>query len=254
MEAMGLEPAGENGSWYQPFDIVGVDTKNPATTLFRKGSDSVQLKYHDEFIASSGLQQPEATLEDAELVFVGYGIVAPEYGWDDFKGVDLKGKVLVVMNNDPEDDPALFAGKTRLYYGRWTYKYEQAARTGAAGAIIIHTTPSAGYGWQVIQTSWEGEQFGVPQEGPQLQVKALGHRGQRAEARDAGRPGPRPAARGGAEEGLQAGPARRHLEHRARRTRSAAPRPRTCWAACRAAIPCCRRRRSSTRRTTTTSA
>ena len=171
MEAMGLEPAGENGSWYQPFDIIGVDTKNPATTLFRKGSNSVQLKYHDEFIASSGLQQPEAKLEDAELVFVGYGIVAPEHGWDDFKGVDMKGKVLVVMNNDPEDDPALFAGKTRLYYGRWTYKYEQAARTGAAGAIIIHTTPSAGYGWQVIQTSWEGEQFGVPQEGAQLQVK-----------------------------------------------------------------------------------
>jgi Zn-dependent M28 family amino/carboxypeptidase len=172
MEAMGLEPAGENGTWYQPFDIVGVDTQNPATTLFRKGSDSVQLKYHDEFIASSGLQAPSAGLEDAELVFVGYGIVAPEHGWDDFKGVDLKGKVLVVMNNDPESDPALFAGKTRLYYGRWTYKYEQAARTGAAGAIIIHTTPSAGYGWNVIQTSWSGEQFGVPEEGPQLQVKA----------------------------------------------------------------------------------
>jgi Zn-dependent M28 family amino/carboxypeptidase len=172
MEAMGLEPAGENGTWFQPFDIVGVDTKNPATTLFRKGSDSVQLKYHDEFIASSGLQAPAARLDDAELVFVGYGIVAPEHGWDDFKGVDMKGKVLVVMNNDPEDDPALFAGKTRLYYGRWTYKYEQAARTGAAGAIIVHTTPSAGYGWNVIQTSWSGEQFGVPQEGPQLQVKA----------------------------------------------------------------------------------
>jgi Zn-dependent M28 family amino/carboxypeptidase len=172
MEAMGLQPAGENGTWFQPFDIVGVDTKNPATTLFRKGSDSVQLKYHDEFIASSGLQAPAARLDDAELVFVGYGIVAPEYGWDDFKGVDLKGKVLVVMNNDPEDDPALFAGKTRLYYGRWTYKYEQAARTGAAGAIIVHTTPSAGYGWNVIQTSWSGEQFGVPQEGPALQVKA----------------------------------------------------------------------------------
>jgi Zn-dependent M28 family amino/carboxypeptidase len=172
MEAMGLEPAGENGSWYQPFDIVGVDTRNPATTLFRKGSDSVELKYHDEFIASSGLQAKAARLDAAELVFVGYGIVAPEYGWDDFKGTDLKGKVLVVMNNDPESDPALFAGKTRLYYGRWTYKYEQAARTGAAGAIIIHTTHSAGYGWNVIQTSWEGEQFGVPQEGPQLQVKA----------------------------------------------------------------------------------
>ena len=186
-------------------------------------------------------------------MFVGYGIVAPEYGWDDFKGVDLKGKVLVVMNNDPEDDPALFAGKTRLYYGRWTYKYEQAARTGAAGAIIIHTTPSAGYGWQVVQTSWEGEQFGAAaRSGPQLQVKAWVTEDSAAEARDARRPGPRRAARGGAEEGLQAGAARRHLEHRARERGAAAARPRTCWAACPAAIPCCRRRRSSTPRTTTT--
>jgi Zn-dependent M28 family amino/carboxypeptidase len=99
--------------------------------------------------------------------------VAPEYGWDDFKGADVKGKVLVVMNNDPEDDPQLFAGKTRLYYGRWDYKYEQAARVGAAGAIIIHTEPSAGYKWQVVQTSWTGEQFALPQEGgPQIQIKA----------------------------------------------------------------------------------
>src|SRR5207247_632256 len=89
----------------------------------------------------------------AEVVLVGYGIVAPEYQWDDFKGADLRGKVLLVMNNDPEDDPALSAGKTRLYYGRWDYKYDQAARQGAAGAIIIHTAASAGYKWQVVQTS-----------------------------------------------------------------------------------------------------
>jgi Zn-dependent M28 family amino/carboxypeptidase len=173
MEGMGLEPGGPNGSWFQPFDIVGVDSRAPATTLFRKGSDSVELRYRDEFIANSGVQTPEARLENAELVFAGYGIVAPEYAWDDFKGADLKGKVLVVMNNDPESDPRLFAGKTRLYYGRWTYKYEQAARMGAAGAIIIHTTPSAGYGWQVVQTSWSGEQFSVPDGGePRLQIEA----------------------------------------------------------------------------------
>jgi len=104
---------------------------------------------------------------------VGYGIVAPEYQWDDYKGADLKGKVLLVMNNDPESDDRLFAGKTRLYYGRWPYKYEQAARLGAAGAIVIHTTPSAGYKWQVVQTSNTGEVVSLPAEGePRLPVKA----------------------------------------------------------------------------------
>ncbi|HEU4591104.1 MAG TPA: M28 family peptidase, partial [Steroidobacteraceae bacterium] len=111
-------------------------------------------------------------IKDAELVFVGYGIDAPEYRWNDFKGVDVKGKVLVMLNNDPDWDPKLFAGNTRLYYGRWTYKYESAARHGAAGAIIIHTTPSAGYPWQVVQSSWGGTQFELPDEGePRIQLK-----------------------------------------------------------------------------------
>jgi hypothetical protein len=106
-------------------------------------------------------------------VFVGYGIVAPEYQWDDYKGVDLKGKVLLMMNNDPASDPKLFAGKTRQYYGRWTYKYEIAAKKGAAGAIIIHTEPSAGYKWQVVTSSWSGENFSLPAEGqPEIQVQA----------------------------------------------------------------------------------
>jgi Zn-dependent M28 family amino/carboxypeptidase len=95
---------------------------------------------------------------------VGYGITAPEEKWDDWKGVDVRGKVALVMNNDPESDPALFAGKTRLYYGRWSYKYEEAARHGAAGVIIIHTEPSAGYPWQVVQSSWTGEQFELPEK------------------------------------------------------------------------------------------
>jgi Zn-dependent M28 family amino/carboxypeptidase len=173
MEALGLQPGAPDGTWYQPFDMVGVTSHSPETLTARKVGQSVDLKYHQDFIAVSGVDQPQARLADAEIVFVGYGIVAPEYGWDDYKGVDLEGKVLLMMNNDPEDDPSLFAGKTRLYYGRWDYKYDQAAKTGAAGAIIIHTTPSAGYGWQVIQTSWTGEQFALPHEGgPQLQVKA----------------------------------------------------------------------------------
>ncbi len=102
---------------------------------------------------------------------MGYGIEAPEYQWNDFKGMDLKGKVLVMLNNDPDWDPKLFEGNRRLYYGRWTYKYESAARQGAAGAIIVHTTPSAGYPWQVVQTSWTGEQFELPAAGePRIQV------------------------------------------------------------------------------------
>src|SRR5262249_41615486 len=110
----------------------------------------------------SGVQEESTSIRDAEVVFVGYGIVAPEQQWDDFKDVDLRGKVLLVMNNDPADDPALFAGKRRLYYGRWDYKYEQAARKGAVGAIIIHTEPSAGYPWHVVQSSWSREEFHLP--------------------------------------------------------------------------------------------
>ncbi|HEY3119461.1 MAG TPA: M28 family peptidase [Vicinamibacteria bacterium] len=172
MERIGLEPGAPDGSWYQPFDVVGVTTHAPEVATFTRGSDKVDVRFRDDYIVFSGVQEPEARIS-GEVVFVGYGIVAPEYGWNDFKGVDLKGKVVLVMNNDPEDDPSLFGGKTRLYYGRWTYKYEEAARQGAAGAIIIHTTPSAGYPWQVVQTSWTGEQFSLPQEGgPQLPIRA----------------------------------------------------------------------------------
>ena len=173
LESLGLEPGGENGTYLQPFDIVGITSEVPETWTFRKGGQTLDLKCWDEFIAASGVQEPAARIDDAELVFVGYGIEAPEYQWDDFKGMDLKGKVLLMLNNDPDWDPKLFEGNRRLYYGRWTYKYESAARQGAAGAIIIHTTPSAGYPWQVVQTSWTGEQFELPAEGePRIQVAA----------------------------------------------------------------------------------
>ncbi len=173
LQTLGYEPGGENGTYFQSFDIVGMDSTVPDTWGFSKGGQSVSLKKWDEFIAASGVQKDQSVLKDAELVFVGYGIQAPEYQWDDFKGMNLKGKILVMLNNDPDWDPKLFEGNRRLYYGRWTYKYESAARQGAAGAIIIHTTPSAGYGWQVIQTSWTGEQFELPAENePRLQVAA----------------------------------------------------------------------------------
>ena len=173
MEAAGLQPGAPGGGWLQPLDIVGITSHNPDMATVSKGGEKVDLKYKDDYIAFSGVAAPEARLENAEVVFVGYGIVAPEYQWDDYKGGDLKGKVLLMMNNDPAGDPKLFAGKTRQYYGRWTYKYEIAARKGAAGAIIIHTEPSAGYKWQVVTSSWSGENFTLPAEGqPELQVQA----------------------------------------------------------------------------------
>ena len=173
LESMGYRPAAPGGGWQQPLDIVGITSQVPKTWDFKAGNQTVSLKYWDEFIGTSGVQEPTSSIRNAELVFVGYGIEAPEYQWNDFKGMDLKGKVLVMLNNDPDWDPKLFEGNTRLYYGRWTYKYESAARQGAEGAIIIHTTPSAGYPWQVVQTSWSGEQFQLPEAGePRIQMAA----------------------------------------------------------------------------------
>ncbi len=160
LEALGLRPAGTQG-FLQPFDIVGVDG-HAETVQFTRGRESLVLRHPDEVIVVAGDAAAHTALERAELVFVGYGIRAPEYGWDDFKGRDLRGKVLLILNSDPEDDPALFAGRTRLWYGRWDYKFEMAAKVGAAGAIIFHTPHSAGYPWQVVRSSWTGPQYSVP--------------------------------------------------------------------------------------------
>jgi len=172
LQQIGFSAGGMDGGWQQTFDVVGITTQMPKQWTFRKDGRNVSFKWWDEYIAGSGVQAEKGGIEDAEVVFVGYGIQAPEYGWDDFKGEDLEGKVLLMLNNDPDWDPELFAGDTRLYYGRWVYKYESAARQGAAGAIIIHTTPSAGYPFQVVQTSWTGEQVELPDDGgPGIQVK-----------------------------------------------------------------------------------
>jgi len=173
MAELGLEPAAEDGSWEQSFDLVGVNATQPDEWEFSGNGKSMTLKQWDQFIVGSGVQNERSEFEDAELVFVGYGIQAPEYDWDDYKGVDLKGKVLVMMNNDPDWDPELFGGETRLWYGRWDYKYLSAARQGAVGAIIIHTSPSAGYPFQVVQTSWTGVQFELPAgDEPRSQISA----------------------------------------------------------------------------------
>ncbi len=170
LAGFGLEPAFD-GEWEQRFDLLGITSETPSSWRFSGGSGDLELAFWEEFIASSGVQAEKTTIADAELVFVGYGIQAPEYQWDDYKGVDLNGKVLVMLNNDPEWDESLFEGSRRLYYGRWDYKYESAASQGAVAAIIVHTTPSAGYPWQVVQTGWTGVQFELPAgDEPRLEI------------------------------------------------------------------------------------
>src|SRR5690349_6183623 len=172
LQQIGFAPGAADGTYQQAFDVVGISSKMPKQWSFKKGGKSVSFKWWDQYIGSGGEQSEQSSFKNAEVVFVGYGIQAPEYGWDDFKGQDLKGKILLMLNNDPDWDPKLFAGNTRLYYGRWVYKYESAARVGAAGAIIVHTTPSAGHPWQVVTSSWSGEQFGLPAEGePRVQFR-----------------------------------------------------------------------------------
>jgi len=173
LKKLGLEPGAADGSWEQKFELVGVNASQPDTWTFEGEDGSLTLEQWEQFIVGSGVQEERAGFEDAEVVFVGYGIQAPEYDWDDYKGADLEGKVLLMMNNDPDWDPELFAGETRLWYGRWDYKYLSAASQGAVGAIIIHTSPSAGYPFQVVQTSWTGVQFELPAgDEPRSQINA----------------------------------------------------------------------------------
>ena len=173
MESLGLEAAGEGGSFFQKVPLVGITPSVPGSVRFTApGKSALDVPVPAGFVIMTGNQAESAQINGAEVVFVGYGIVAPEFQWDDYRGADVKGKVVMVMNNDPESDPALFAGKTRLWYGRWDYKYLEAARHGALGAIIIHTIPSAAYPWQVVETSNTGERYELPAGGePRLQAK-----------------------------------------------------------------------------------
>ncbi|MBP6673173.1 MAG: M28 family peptidase, partial [Bacteroidetes bacterium] len=172
---IGLKPAGEKGTYIQKVPMVGV-TVDPSTVLkIGNGKQSVDLQYSKDFVTTTGTYEPSISIRNAEMVFVGFGIVAPEQQWNDYKDVSVKGKIIVMMNNDPSsDDINFFAGKGRTYYGRWTYKYEVAAEQGALGAIVIHTTPSAGYRYEVIQNSWSREMFDLDEkkEGNRLSLKA----------------------------------------------------------------------------------
>jgi Zn-dependent M28 family amino/carboxypeptidase len=155
----GLKPAGDNGSYLQKVEFVGVKTL-PATsaTLQPAHGNALPLKLAEDYVAGNQTQTDSVDI-DAPIVFVGYGIDAPEYHWNDFKGVDVKGKVvLVIVNEPPSKDPKFFNAEALTYYGRWTYKFEEAARMGAIGALIIHRTDLASYGWEVVRNSWSGEQ------------------------------------------------------------------------------------------------
>lgn len=163
LESAGFAPGAADGSWNQPVPITGVTAK-VVVPLTATGGDGAAfaLSAPDDYTCQAGRAEARSEWKGAGLVFVGYGITAPEQRWDDWKDADVRGKVVLVMNNDPESDPEIFAGKRRLYYGRWSYKYEEAARRGAVGAIVIHTTPSAGYPFQVIQAGQGSEHFALP--------------------------------------------------------------------------------------------
>jgi Zn-dependent M28 family amino/carboxypeptidase len=163
---IGLKPGNPDGTSMQEVPLAGINSEPRMS--FTIGDKTIDLKYLDDFVASSARLQPEIKVDKSDLVFVGYGIVAPEYGWDDYKDVDVRGKILLMLIGDPpipdSKDPSkldekMFKGKAMTYYGRWTYKYEIAAQEGAAAAIIVHETQPAAYPWQVVRSSWGKENF-----------------------------------------------------------------------------------------------
>jgi Zn-dependent M28 family amino/carboxypeptidase len=155
----GLLPAGDHHTYFQDVQFYGVTTEAQQThfTLVPKTGGAMVLKFADDYVATDQTHSQKSEI-DAPIVYVGYGINAPEYKWDDYKGADLKGKVLLMLVNEPpSDDPNFFKGRALTYYGRWTYKYEEAARRGAVGVILVHKAEMASYPWEVVRNSWGGE-------------------------------------------------------------------------------------------------
>lgn len=166
-KALGLEP-GNGDSYFQEVPMVQIDAKPTSNTwTFSSAKGSVNAKYLDDFVVTSPQLSSDVQIKDSELVFVGFGIVAPEFDWNDYADIDVKGKTVVAMVSDPgRYDKNLFKADTMTYYGRWNYKYEEAARQGAAGVILIHETEAASYGWNVVRSGWSGPQLSlVPEEG-----------------------------------------------------------------------------------------
>ena len=174
-KAAGLEPAGENGGWTQTVPMIHTQLKAPMSLSVRQGGQTVSLNDPDDLYLGTVRPVDQVKIDNAPMVFVGYGVTAPERGWDDFKGVDLHGKVAVMLVNDPDFEAAAgepvagkFGGKTMTYYGRWTYKYEEAARRGAIAALVVHETDAAGYPWNVVKSP-AGESYAIalPADQPQ---------------------------------------------------------------------------------------
>jgi Zn-dependent M28 family amino/carboxypeptidase len=166
-KAAGLEPGNPDGSWTQKVPLVALTPQPQGPVVVKKGGQTRPFRIRDEIVVFSKHVADEVRLENSELVFAGYGVQAPEYQWDDFRGVDVKGKTIIVLVNDPpvtvpgnaqELDPKIFGGRAMTYYGRWTYKFEKAAELGAAGVLIVHETAPAGYPFNVVQTMG-GERF-----------------------------------------------------------------------------------------------
>ncbi|MCG3162437.1 MAG: hypothetical protein JMDDDDMK_03691 [Acidobacteria bacterium] len=175
-ESLGLEPAAADRTYFQQVQMIGSRPDPSTRFVVKSGAGDTEFKFGDDFVGGTDLEQTEVQV-NGEIVFVGYGVSAPENNWDDYKGLDVRGKVLLMMVNDPPatpSEPNLFGGKALTYYGRWTYKYEEAARRGAAGVILIHTNDSAGYGWSVVRNSWGSERFGLVPEAntPTLKLKS----------------------------------------------------------------------------------
>jgi Zn-dependent M28 family amino/carboxypeptidase len=171
-QALGLQPGNPDGSWVQNVDLIGYTSRPTATVTV--GGRPIALRFPDDFVASSRHERAETRVDSSEIVFVGYGVVAPEYRWDDYKGVDVRGKTILMLINDPAVpaagatgagaalDTAMFKGRAMTYYGRWTYKYEIASEKGAAAAMIVHETGPAGYPYEVVRGSFAAEQFDIP--------------------------------------------------------------------------------------------
>ena len=166
MAAAGLKPMGENGTYFQPVELTATTLLPSSSMTIQKGEELVMesdiMDGATNSVFWSKQLEPSVSFEESEMVFVGYGVVAPEYGWNDYEGLDVRGKTVVMLVNDPgfaTQDPELFKGNAMTYYGRWTYKYEEAGRQGAAAALVIHETEPASYPWEVVSGSWTGAQF-----------------------------------------------------------------------------------------------
>ncbi len=177
-KAAGLKP-GNHGSWFQQVPMVEIDAQNVSPLTFTGGKAPVSLNYRTDLVIASYRVTPRVEIANSDVVFVGYGINAPERGWNDYAGLDVHGKTVVILVNDPDwqtpGRDGLFEGRAMTYYGRWTYKFEEAARQGATAAIIVHDTEPAAYGWGVVQSSWTGPQLELDEKGDHMdQSQAIG--------------------------------------------------------------------------------